>query len=283
MLLSLGGFIAAEAATVDLIVSLPPVIEARDGAFHLGEYAQFDGEQGIADSASMAVIAPNGGSFTRQDVIDALASTKAAGMAVAIRMPESVRVKPESRVAGELRQISGWKWRIDVTGLVVDERTAFSLPPRVSPGARTVMAKIVDESGHAGNKQVSVRWYQPVVYSTVPLSRNDALNESRLAMRVETIDMHENLVWDMSQLRGAAPRQAIAAYRAISAGDMERVKAIKHGSTVTLVASVNGLGIEVQGVALQRGGIGDIIKVRNLSSRKVIEGTVIDVGRVAIR
>lgn len=279
--LLLSGSVAV--AATDLTVVLPSAIEARDGAFYLGEYASFEGAQEMVDSASMALIEPKDGRFTRNDVIEALASTKAAGRAVAIRMPESVAVMPESRIVEELRQISGWKWRIDAAGLAVDERTAFSLPPRVSPGAKIVAVKVHDEDGSRTNRQVSVRWFQPVVYSTAPLSRNEALDASRLAMRIDEIGMHENLVWSAAQLKGAVPRQAVAAYRAISMGDMEKVRAVKNGSTVTLIASVNGLGIEVQGVALQRGGIGDVIKVKNLASKKVIEGTVVDVGRVAIR
>ena len=45
---------------------------------------------------------------------------------------------------------------------------------------------------------------------------------------------------------------------------------------------MNGLGVEVRGIALQRGGIGDVIKVRNLSSRKILEGTIVDIGRVQL-
>ena len=51
---------------------------------------------------------------------------------------------------------------------------------------------------------------------------------------------------------------------------------------VTIVAVVNGLAIEAKGMALQRGNRGDIIKVRNLSSKKILSGRVAGVGRVEI-
>jgi flagella basal body P-ring formation protein FlgA len=266
----------------ELTIALPSIIEARRGDFFLGEYALFDGDQRLADSASMVRIAPEGGAFSRDDVITALGASAVAGRSVALRMAETVTVLPESRVAAELRAISGWKWRIDADGPAIDDATDFSLPPRVAPGARGVTAKIADNSGTRGNRQVKLKWYQPVVYSTEPLARGGRIDASSLSMRIETIGMNEDNVWDISQLRGAVPRQAIAAMRAISAGDLERVNAVRNGSSVTLIASVNGLGVEVRGIALQRGGIGDVIKVRNLSSKKVLEGTVIDVGRVQL-
>jgi flagella basal body P-ring formation protein FlgA len=49
-----------------------------------------------------------------------------------------------------------------------------------------------------------------------------------------------------------------------------------------MVARVNGLGIEVRGVAMQRGGLGDIIRVKNLSSKKVVRAKIIGADRVEI-
>ena len=274
--------LATAVGAAELVIELPSVVEAREGAFYLGEYAAFEGDRQLADCASMVRIEPKDGAFSRQDVIEALGTSDVAGQSVALRMAERVRVLPESRIAAELRAISGWKWRIEVDGPAIGDTTDFSLPPRVAPGARGVAAKIADSSGTPGNRQMKLRWYQPVVYSLKPLARNERIDLSQLAMRIDTIAMNEENAWDVSQLRGAVPRQAIAATRAISMGDLEQVNAVKSGSSVTLIARVNGLGVEVRGIALQRGGIGDVIRVRNLSSRKVLEGTVVDIGRVQL-
>lgn len=267
----------------DFTVELPSSIEAREGEFYLGEYALFEGDAEVADSASMAVIRPDGGSFGRQDVIEALGTTKAAGSAVVLRMPERVRVLPESPIASELRKMVAWKWRIDVEGISADRLGNFSLPPRVMPGARSIAVKRIDEKGHKTNKQVKIKWFQPVVYATRNLSRGAAIDQSDLRLRIDRIGMIGSCVWDPAQLKHATLRQAIGAGKAIATADVEQELVVKSGSTVTLIAFVNGLGVEARGMALQRGAIGDTIKVRNLSSKKVLSGKIVDVGRVEIR
>ena len=276
-------FTAGAALAVELSVVLPASIEAREGAFHLGEYATIEGPQDLADTASMALVAPEGGLLTRAEVIRALGTTNVAGRDVAIRMPERVRVDPESRIAAELRAMTAWKWRIDVQGMRVDERTDFTLPPRVAPGARTVTVKLNDGEGRSSSKGLKVTWYQPLVYSIKPLPRDGAFSHSDLRVKVGSVGTAVSCVWSPDQIRHSQARQAISAYRPISFEDVEQVMAIKRGSTVTMVAKVNGLGIEVQGIAMQRGGIGDVIKVRNLSSKKILSGVIVDVGRVEIR
>ena len=52
--------------------------------------------------------------------------------------------------------------------------------------------------------------------------------------------------------------------------------AIKRGQLVKIVAEKNGIYVETTGRALQNGHVGDIIKVKNIYSKKVIEGKVKD-------
>jgi flagella basal body P-ring formation protein FlgA len=273
--------LASSALAEEITVELPGVIEAREGSFYLGEYAEFSGG-GIADSASMAVIEPTDGRFTADDVIRALGATAVAGKSVVLRMPEYVTVVPESPVASQLRALTSWKWRIDVSGDDDARDGKFSLPPRVLPGARSVTAKLSLGEGRVANKQVKLRWFQPVVYSQRDLARDERADPLNLRLRIETIGMTTQLAWDVSQLRHSTLRRAVGAGEAIPLAAVEDAMIVRSGSSVKLIASVNGLGVEVHGIALQRGGMGDVIKVRNLSTRKILFGRVIDVGRVAI-
>ena len=58
--------------------------------------------------------------------------------------------------------------------------------------------------------------------------------------------------------------------------------AIKRGQLVRIVAEKNGIYVETTGRALQNGRIGDTIKVKNIYSRKVIEGKVKDEETVVV-
>ncbi len=274
----------SEALAVDLVVELPASIECREGAFYLGEYATFDGDGELAASASMAAVTPTGGFFTRDDVIVALGTTNAAGRDVALKMPGRVQVLPESPVAAQLRALANWKWRIDVQGISPEQLSgagSFSLPPKVMPGARTIAVKF-DRGGRKANKQAKLKWYQPVVYATRDLDRGASLSNEVLRVRMDTVGMMKPCAWDPSQLSQATLDGPVRAGKAISFGDVEQLQLVKSGSLVSLVANVNGLTVSVQGIALERGAIGDTIRVRNLSSKKMMTGKVIDVGLVEI-
>ena len=51
---------------------------------------------------------------------------------------------------------------------------------------------------------------------------------------------------------------------------------LKAGAPVTIVSRVNGVEVKMDGVALEAGHAGDIIRVKNNSSRKIIRGRIVD-------
>lgn len=274
--------LAGTAAAADLAVELPDVIEARDGTFYLGEYAIFEGDPDLADSASMVALSPRKGAITRDDVIDALGSSPVAGRQVILRMSERTTVKPESPIVSDLRKMTGWKWRIDVKGLD-DPAGRFTLPANVRPGARAVSVKLIDDQGRKSNKGLKVSWYQPVVYSPLHLLRDVPLVPADLRTRIDLASVSESYLWEPKQLHNATARRLITAGSPISEDDLEQAVIVKRGSGVRLIAKVSGLGIEVQGIAMQHGGVGDVIRVKNLSSKKIVSAKVVAAGRVEIQ
>ena len=75
----------------------------------------------------------------------------------------------------------------------------------------------------------------------------------------------------------------------IPAGDMitpsmcERVPVVNPGDRVNIVMEKGLIKITAEGIARQKGGIGDLIRVVNLSSNQMIKGEIIDSTTVAIR
>lgn len=57
---------------------------------------------------------------------------------------------------------------------------------------------------------------------------------------------------------------------------------LKAGAPVTLISRVNGVEVKIDGVALEAGHAGEIIRVRNTTSRKVLRGRILDEATVEI-
>ena len=280
-------FLAGSSCAAELTVSLPSEVEARDEWFYLGEYAEIYGDREISDSASMAVIRHDG-SFSRRDVIDALSYTASAGREVSIIMPDVVKVVPEPEIAAELRAMTAWKWRVEIDVVpgswteTINGFSGYRLPPKITPGARSIAVKLIDKDGRERSKQVKATWYQPVVYATEPLPRGERVDISKLGVRIGKAAMMITSFSSPEQLAGAVTRKTVNARVQMETGDVRQESFSSAGTTVTMVARSNGLGVEVKGIAMQRGGLGDIIRVKNLSSKKILKARIIGEDRVEI-
>lgn len=69
---------------------------------------------------------------------------------------------------------------------------------------------------------------------------------------------------------------------ALSPGQLRRPPAVKRGSQVTILGRAGGIEVRMSGKALSDGARGQRIKVRNNSSSRQIEGTVIARGTVEV-
>lgn len=82
---------------------------------------------------------------------------------------------------------------------------------------------------------------------------------------------------------GQEARATLYAGRPIRIGDVGPPALVKRNQTISLIYVQNGLRISTDGRALARGGLGDLIRVMNLSSRATLFGEVQANGSVEIQ
>ena len=58
---------------------------------------------------------------------------------------------------------------------------------------------------------------------------------------------------------------------------------VKRGQEVVLLANTSSLSVRMSGKALADGAKGDLIKVRNTSSQRIVEGIVLENGIVVVK
>ena len=87
---------------------------------------------------------------------------------------------------------------------------------------------------------------------------------------------------DPQQAIGLEARVTLYAGRPISAADLGSAAMVERNQTVTLVYRSAGLSILTEGRALDRGGVGDVIKVMNLASRTTVTGMIDPDGSVQV-
>jgi flagella basal body P-ring formation protein FlgA len=81
---------------------------------------------------------------------------------------------------------------------------------------------------------------------------------------------------------GLEARRAVRAGEVIRAGDLGEPELVKRGDVVTVILSTAGMTLTVRGQALRDGRRGDLVTVRNLQSKRVLEGTVTGTAEVTL-
>ena len=100
--------------------------------------------------------------------------------------------------------------------------------------------------------------------------------------RVEARRAGPNTVSRLEDLLGNTPRRPITAGQAIRMTDVRPNYVIAKGDLVTIVLKAGTMTLTASAEALQKGAVGDIIRVRNNQSRKVLETRVIGADTVTV-
>lgn len=87
---------------------------------------------------------------------------------------------------------------------------------------------------------------------------------------------------DKQALIGKETRRQLQKSRIIHPGQVKSPLMVKQGQEVALVAKNRQFSVRMTGKALMSGALGDLIRVKNLSSRRVIEGKVTRNGEVTV-
>jgi flagella basal body P-ring formation protein FlgA len=96
-------------------------------------------------------------------------------------------------------------------------------------------------------------------------------------------DISSSTIVSAEKLIGQMPRRAIAAMRPVTAADIEAPALVKRGELVTVALQNGALNLTLQGKALQNGSEGDIVRIVNTASNRMLEGVVTGPQTVTIK
>lgn len=127
---------------------------------------------------------------------------------------------------------------------------------------------------------VQIEEWSQVVVASRPLRPREVLQASDLRLlKVNRSQLRGNTFSKPDALIGALTRQAIATGQPLTE---QLTCRICRGDTVSIAAGSAGFEVIMKGVAEGYGNIGDRIPVRNTSSRRLVQATVVADGKVAV-
>jgi flagella basal body P-ring formation protein FlgA len=131
-----------------------------------------------------------------------------------------------------------------------------------------------------------VRKYTEVLVSTRDLTAQTTLTENDVIFARREVTNLDHVIFDVDKAVGLQLKRSIAYGTIISPSMLAKPVLIKSGDNITVISVVGSVVVQISGQALQSGALGDIIRVRNVTSGKSFlarienETTVVVVGRI---
>ena len=126
------------------------------------------------------------------------------------------------------------------------------------------------------------------IYKTVFVARQTITRGRRILAsdlhksRRDITTLQYGYIDNKSDIIGKIARRVVFANTVLKPQMLSLPLLVKRGQTVVLIAETHGIQVRMSGKALGSGPAGHSIRVRNLSSRRIVEGVVVKSGVVKI-
>lgn len=156
-------------------------------------------------------------------------------------------------------------------------------PNDFRPGKKNVSADILKDGQEQGQVKMSgdLRLFGTVVNTTKRLNRNDIINNEDIATRRQDISMLDaDHIQDPKQAVGQKLKLSLPPGAILYAQALDAPPLVKRGERVTIMAKSQTVQITAPGEARNSGALGEMVRVKNLTSRREIQARVLSAGVV---
>lgn len=162
----------------------------------------------------------------------------------------------------------------------------FQKDKRSLTGYTRVIA-LVSVNGVVKNKVKLSGWvdvFESVVCARRNLKKGEIVEEGDLYIARKNIArLSAKVVTDITNVAGLMVKHSIKKDTCIKEWMVEKPLVVKKGDLITILAESGSLRVTVPGRVLAKGHIGDLIRVQNSMSKKVIYAKVVDASTVSVR
>ena len=131
--------------------------------------------------------------------------------------------------------------------------------------------------------QASVNAYKMIYVARAPITRGASFSADNLFTEKHNItSLNGNYVTDLNSLKGQVAKRHIRKGEIIRPFLAVKSKLVKRGEQVTIIAETGGIMVRMMGKALNDATAGEQVRVKNNTSKRIVEGTAINRGIVKI-
>lgn len=148
--------------------------------------------------------------------------------------------------------------------------------------AVTIPIRSIDNPEKKGWVVGEIKRYQTVPVLNRAAKTGDVISEDLISFEKRLVTNPRDSVVTKEQLMGMQASRYLNAGQVISFMDLKREQIMKKGQMVKAVAGHAFFEVSISAQVEEAGAIGDVIRVKNLDSQKIVAAKIIDKGLVRI-
>ena len=130
---------------------------------------------------------------------------------------------------------------------------------------------------------VRVDIYDDVLVSKTPLVKGQLIDTDNVKLKkMKVSSLFNGYFREIVALTGLQAKRNLAGNSILTPADLQPRELVKSGQRVTILLNLKGLEVKSTGQALQSASLGQLIKVRNTQSNKIVEGVVSASGQITV-
>lgn len=159
----------------------------------------------------------------------------------------------------------------------------FTPSGEIKPGRNTLGIRCNSLPNWTIYSAVSIRSFQDVLVLVKPLQRGEAIRADHLSRQNrDTSTLQQGYISDPADVINKQASRNIPAGSVLNKLHYAELNLVKRGERVNIQSGKAGLLISAPGIAMSDGIKGQQINVKNASSHRVIQATVINAGLVSV-
>lgn len=191
------------------------------------------------------------------------------------------------RYKDQVGEIQLERFRVEATESAIPRGTAYRIEWIGNAKAGSNSAILIFRMKNAEEKVVRLWGYVeirvPVVISKNNLASKTILTEDDLILEARELSrLPQDVIFRVEDALGKELKMSIKAGTVLRNSQLNSPTVIRRNQEVEIIAKSKNLLVKAKGIALQNGKIEDLIRVKNLSSQKVIQAKVVADGIVEV-
>jgi len=114
------------------------------------------------------------------------------------------------------------------------------------------------------------------------ISYGERIQKNDVKLEWKDMSFKRNVVVSLKNILGKKVRGFLREGQIISSHNIEREKAMRRGDVVSIEVGAGDWSIKMKAIAEEDGYVGDVIKFRNIKTKKLLSGLVIEKGKVKV-